>query len=36
VRQMDVAMVSEESVNLIRDAFLKGDYALEEVGKRPS
>ena len=30
-RQMDAAMVSDESVALYRDAFLRGDYGLEEI-----
>jgi hypothetical protein len=28
-RQMDVAMTNENSVNLIKDAFLSGDYDLK-------
>lgn len=31
VRQMDVAMVSEEAVGHVRDAFLRGDYGLIEM-----
>ena len=34
MRQMDVAMTSEAAVNEIADAFLKEDYALENLGGR--
>ncbi len=34
-RQMDAAMVSEEAVTVYRDAFLRGDYGLEEINKGP-
>jgi pyruvate,water dikinase len=34
IRQMDVAMVSEESVAIFRDAFLRGDYGLADLEKR--
>jgi len=30
-RQMDLAMVNENAVTLFRDAFLRGDYGLEEL-----
>jgi len=30
-RQMDAAMTSDEAVTIIRDAFLRGDYGLEEI-----
>lgn len=33
-RQMDAAMVSDQAVAVYRDAFLRGDYGLEEVNKR--
>ena len=33
-RQMDVAMVNDNAVTLFRDAFLRGDYGLEEL-RRP-
>lgn len=32
-RQMDAAMVDEESVPLIRDAFLRGDYDLTDLSR---
>jgi pyruvate,water dikinase len=32
-RQMDVAMVNDNAVALFRDAFLRGDYGLEELPK---
>ena len=36
MRQMDVAMTSEAAVNEIADAFLKEDYALENLrGRTP-
>ena len=36
-RQMDAAMVSDEAVAVYRDAFLRGDYGLEEINvKEPS
>jgi pyruvate,water dikinase len=32
-RQMDAAMASEDAVHLFKDAFLRGDYGLEELTK---
>jgi pyruvate,water dikinase len=32
MRQMDVAMTSESAVEHVKDAFLRGDYALEGLG----
>ncbi len=32
-RQMDAAMVDEQSVAIIRDAFLRGDYGLEMISR---
>jgi len=33
-RQMDAAMSTDDSVGLFKDAFLRGDYGLEELNKR--
>jgi pyruvate,water dikinase len=33
-RQMDAAMANDDAVFLFRDAFLRGDYGLEEIIKR--
>jgi len=33
-RQMDAAMVSDEAVAVYRDAFLRGDYGLEDLAGR--
>jgi pyruvate,water dikinase len=33
MRQMDVAMTSESAVEQVKDAFLRGDYALEGLGE---
>jgi hypothetical protein len=30
---MDAAMASDDAVSLFRDAFLRGDYGLEELMK---
>ena len=35
MRQMDVAMTSEGMVEQVKDAFLREDYALEQVGSGP-
>lgn len=35
MRQMDVAMTSEAAVNEVADAFLREDYALENLASRP-
>jgi pyruvate,water dikinase len=35
MRQMDVAMTSEAAVNEVAEAFLREDYALENLGARP-
>jgi pyruvate,water dikinase len=35
MRQMDLAMATEESVEWVRNAFLDGDYRLEGKGRRP-
>jgi hypothetical protein len=32
-RQMDAAMASEETVHLMEDAFLRGDYDLKELSR---
>ena len=32
-RQMDAAMASDDAVSIFRDAFLRGDYGLEELMK---
>jgi len=32
-RQMDAAMTSDDAVDIFKDAFLKGDYALEEISR---
>ena len=33
-RQMDAAMTSDEAVAVYRDAFLRGDYGLEEINRK--
>lgn len=33
-RQMDAAMASDDAIALFRDAFLRGDYGLEELTRR--
>jgi pyruvate,water dikinase len=33
-RQMDAAMVSDDAIAFFRDAFLRGDYGLEELTRR--
>jgi hypothetical protein len=35
MRQMDVAMTSEGAVEQVKDAFLREDYALEQLGSAP-
>ena len=35
MRQMDVAMTSESAIEEVKDAFLREDYGLEQLGSAP-